>query len=170
MSVTPSFKSNPSLLRVSGLVLGLLLAADHPHAQGPLPSAVGSQAVMDAEAQRRLQETAREAQRQRRIGEQIAILARALDPAALACPSGPGLTRQALAALVRLREDGIPPDQAIPRATRTAGLDPTQTAKPASYLRNLFTQQSSQITPSLLEKLAAGEDPAPDLLLPPFVP
>jgi len=88
----------------------------------------------------------------------------------LAGPGGPVLTRQALAALVRLREDGVPLDDAILRATRTAGIDSAQAAKPASYLRNLFVQKSVLITPAILAKLESGDDPAPDLVLAPFVP
>lgn len=134
------------------------------------PQAVPSQANIDASAQRRLQETAREAQRQRRIEDQIRNLGPALSPEPLTGATGSVLTRKALAALVRLRQEGVPPGEALDRAAHTAGVDPAQAAKPSAYLRNLFIQKSGQITPAILTKLEAGEDPAPDLVLSPFVP
>ena len=132
------------------------------------PQAVPSQANIDASAQRRLQETVREAQRQRRIEEQIRNLTPALDPDQLAGSGGPVLARKALAALARLKDEGIPPDEALSRATRTGKIEITKAARPCSYLRSLFLQNSSDLTPELLDKLAAGEDPAPNLILPPY--
>ena len=170
MSATRLSNSNPKPHRFLGILLSALLAGEIGHAQGGLPAAVGSQANTDASAQRRLQETAKEAQRQRRIEDQLRRLSPALSPEKLAGPGGAVLTRQALAALVRLREDGMPLDEAILRATRAAGIDSAQAAKPASYLRNLFVQKSGLITPAILAKLEAGEDAAPDLVLAPFVP
>jgi len=170
MSATRLSNSNPKPHRFLGILLSALLAGEIGHAQGGLPAAVSSQANTDASAQRRLQETAKEAQRQRRIEDQLRRLSPALSPEKLAGPGGPVLTRQALAALVRLREDGVPLDEAILRATRAAGIDSAQAAKPASYLRNLFVQKSGLITPAILAKLEAGEDAAPDLVLAPFVP
>lgn len=170
MSATRLFNSNPKPHRFLGILLGALLAGEIGHAQGGLPAAVSSQAHTDADAQRRLQETAREAQRQRRIEDQVRRLSPALSPEKLVGPGGPVLTRQALAALVRLRQDGVPLDEAILRATRAAGIDSAQAAKPASYLRNLFVQKSGLITSAILAKLETGEDPAPDLVLAPFVP
>jgi len=170
MSVTPSFCSNLRLLRLLGPAFCVLFGADLLQGQGALPSAVGSQANTDASAQRRLQETAREAQRQRRIEEQVRILAPALDSQKLAGPQGPVLARKALAALARLREDGISTDDALARAGRMAKTDPAQAAKPAAYLRNLFAEKSSAMDDGILEKLEAGEDPAPTLTLPPYLP
>jgi len=134
------------------------------------PQAVPSQANIDASAQRRLQETAREAQRQRRIEEQIRILAPALDSEKLAGSGGPLLARKALAALARLQGEGVPPEDALSRAVRSAKLDASRSAKPSSYLRNLAAEMSSLLTSDLLEKLEAGEDPAPKLSLPPYRP
>lgn len=134
------------------------------------PQVVPSQANIDASAQRRLQDTAREAQRQRRIEDQVRNVSPALFSEKLAGPGGPVLARKALAALVRLREEGISPDDAISRAIRSSDIDPALAARPTSYLRNLFIQKSGQITPAILAKLEAGEDPAPDLVLSPFVP
>ena len=170
MSATRSSNSNPNLHCLLGLAFCALLAVEDLRAQGVPPAAVGSQANIDASAQRRLQDTAREAQRQRRIEEQIRILAPALNPDSLAGPEGPSLSRRALAALIRLREDGVPRDDALPRAARSARIDSATAAKPAAYLRNLFTQKSGLITPAILAKLEAGEDPGPDLVLSPFVP
>lgn len=166
MSVTPSFKSNPNIFRSFG-VAGAVLIAAVPLAWS---QAVPSQANIDASAQRRLQETSREAQRQHRIENQIRNLSPALSSEKLAGPVGPTLARKALAALVRLREEGISVDDAITRATRSAEVGSAQAAKPASYLRNLFMQNSGKITDPILEKLEAGEDPSPDLFLSPFQP
>lgn len=170
MSATRSSNSNPKPHRFLGIFLSALLAGEIGHAQGALPAAVGSQANIDAATQRQLQETARQAQRQRRIEEQIRILSPALHPDSLAGPQGPELTRRALAALSRLREDGVPLDEAFTRASRSAGTTLEQAGKPVSYLRNLFTQKSGLITPAILAKLEAGEDPAPGLVLSPYVP
>ena len=170
MSATRLSNSNRKPHRFLGIFLGALLAGEIGHAQGGLPAAVGSQASTDASAQRRLQETAKEAQRQRRIEDQLRRLSPALSPEKLAGPGGPVTTRQALAALVRLREEGVPLDDAILRATHAAGIDSAQAAKPAAYLRNLLIQKSGRVTPAILTKLEAGEDPAPDLVLSPFVP
>ena len=131
--------------------------------------AVPSQANIDASAQRRLQETAREAQRQHRMDQEIRKLSAALSPEKLTGPNGPVLTRQALAALSRLRADGISPEEALARAARTAG-PAGATSKPSAYLRNLFAETSAKITPSSLSKLEAGEDPAPALIIPPYQP
>jgi hypothetical protein len=165
MSVTPSFNLSRSLFgRI--LAVGLLLSVPVVG----LPQAVPSQANIDASAQRRLQETAQEAQRQRRMENQVRNVSPALFSEKLAGPGGPVLARKALAALVRLREEGLSPDEAIHRATRSSGIDSAQAAEPAAYLRKLFIQKSGQITPAILAKLEAGEDPAPDLVLSPFVP
>ncbi|MEY5063028.1 MAG: hypothetical protein RLZZ112_992 [Verrucomicrobiota bacterium] len=133
------------------------------------PQAVPSQANIDASAQRRLQETAREAQRQHRMDQEIRKLSAALSPEKLTGPTGPVLTRRALAALSRLRADGISPEEALARAARTAG-PAGATSKPSAYLRNLFAETSAKITPSSLSKLEAGEDPAPALIIPPYQP
>jgi hypothetical protein len=138
--------------------------------QATMAQTVPSQANTDSSAQRRLQETAREAQRQRRIEEQIQILVPALASDNLAGPGGLILARKALAAMVRLREEGVSPDEAVLRATRSSGMDSHQTAKPGFYLRNLLRQKAGQITPPILGKLEAGEDPAPALSLPPYQP
>ena len=170
MSATRLFSLNLRILRWLSLACGILAVGDISRGQGNFPSAVGSQANTDASAQRRLQETMQEAQRQRRIEEQIQGLAPALDATALSGSRGPVLTRKALAALVRLREEGISPEDAIPRAIRSAGLEPVASAKPSAYLRGLWTENSAKITASVLARLEAGEDPAPALVLPPYEP
>ena len=130
---------------------------------------VPSQANIDASAQRRLQETAREAQRQHRIDQEIRKLSVALSSEKLAGSTGPVLTRQALAAFSRLRADGISPDEALARAARSSGSSGAS-SKPSTYLRNVFAETSGKITPSILTRLEAGEDPAPAFLIPPYQP
>ena len=141
---------------------------------GPVESgwsqAVPSQANIDASAQRRLQETMREAQRQRRIEENLRHVQPALSAEKLTGPGGPVLARQALAALIRLREDGLAPEDSLRRAARSAGITAAAAARPSAYLQSLVSDHSRKITPSILSRLEAGEDPGPDLVLPPFSP
>ena len=170
MSATRSFSSNLRFLLLLGASLAFLGAGNSALPQGAYPSAVGSQANTDAAAQRRLQETMQEAQRQRRIEEQVRRLAPALDAENLAGSDGPLLARQALAALARLRGDGISPDDALARAARSAGLETAAAAKPSAYLRKLYTENAGNLTPAVVTKLEAGEDPAPAFSLPPYRP
>jgi hypothetical protein len=163
-----SIKSFCSSLRLLHFFLLFILAAVVP--PSAIPQAVPSQANIDASAQRRLQETAREAQRQHRIEEEIRKISPALAGKKLAGAGGPVLARLALAALVRLRNEGISPDEALTRAARSTGLDHTSAAKPSAYLRNLFAENSGKVTPPVLAKLEAGQDPAPALTLPAYVP
>lgn len=165
MFVTALFSLSLKISRCLTLVSCILYCV-----QATMAQTVPSQANTDSSAQRRLQETAREAQRQRRIEDQVRNIPPALFSEKLAGPGGPVLARKALAALIRLREEGISPDEAISRATRSSDIDSGQAAKPASYLRNLFIQNSGQITASILAKLEAGEDPAPAFSLPPYQP
>lgn len=169
MSATQSFNLSRKTIRWLGWA-GVWFITSFVAWPQAVPSAVSSQANIDASAQRRLQESARDAQRQRRIEDLVRKVSPALSMEKLAGPGGPALTRKALAALVRLQQEGVPPDEAVSRANRSSGIDSTQTAKPASYLQNLYIQKSGQITPSILTKLEAGEDPAPDLVLSPFIP
>ena len=165
MFVTRLFSSSLRLFAWSGTIACLL-----PLGKTSFSQTVPSQANIDASAQRRLQETAREAQRQRQIEEEIRILAPALDPQKLAGTNGPVFARKAIAALARLREEGVPPDEALARATRAKGLDPSKVAQPAAYVRNLFAKNSSVLNDDLLKTLATGQDPAPRLVIPPFRP
>ena len=165
MFVTALFSLNLNFSRCLSSVACVLCFV-----QATMAQTVPSQANTDSSAQRRLQETAREAQRQRRIEEQIQIMVPALASGNLAGPGGPILARKALAAMIHLREEGVSPDETILRATRAAGIDSAQAAHPASYLLNLFAQKSGLITPPILAKLETGEDPAPDLVLAPFSP
>jgi len=133
------------------------------------PQAIPSQANIDASAQRRLQETAQEAQRQHRIDQEIRKLSTALSPEKLAGSNGRVLTRQALAALSRLQADGISPGEGLARAARSSDSDGAS-SKTSAYLRNVFAEISGKITPLILTKLEAGEDPAPALTIPPYQP
>jgi hypothetical protein len=165
MSVTQLFSSNRNPFLWLGLGGWLLTSGENAR-----PQAVSSQANIDASAQRRLQETAGEAQRQRRIEEQIRILVPALHAEELAGTNGPVLTRKAIAALARLREEGIPPDEALSRTARSLKAASPAVVKATAYLRNLFSENSSALTPGLLTKLEAGEDPSPRLNFPPYRP
>ena len=145
----------------------ILLSAVAPASVWPQP--VPSQANIDASAQRRLQETAREAQRQQRMEQEIRKLSAALSSEKLAGSTGQVLTRQALAALNRLQADGVSPEEALSRAARF--VKPADTvSKPSTYLRNLYAETSAKITPPILAKLEAGEDPAPAFTIPPYRP
>jgi len=165
MSATKSFNfARRRLLLLLPLACGI----------GPLEScwsqAVPSQANIDASAQRRLQETMREAQRQRRIEENLRHVQPALSAEKLAGAGGAVLARRALAGLIRLREDGLSPADSLRRAARAAGIGADAAARPSAYLENLVSDHSRKITPSVLSRLEAGEDPGPDLVLPPFSP
>jgi hypothetical protein len=82
-----SIKSFCSSLRLLHFFLLFILAAVVP--PSAIPQAVPSQANIDASAQRRLQETAREAQRQHRIEEEIRKISPALAGKKLAGAGGP---------------------------------------------------------------------------------
>lgn len=165
MSVTPSFRFSLKTLAIFGIVGLLTVLRETAQAQ-----AVPSQANIDASAQRRMQEMAEESRRRQRIEDQIRVLSPALAPEKLSGSQGPVLARQALAALVHLRQEGVQPSDAISRAIRDARLDSAQASKPAAYLRNLFSELSGKTTPTILKQLEAGENPAPALTLPPFQP
>lgn len=170
MSVTRSSRLSLRFLRILGIALGLSLGPAGTWAQGIPSGVVPSQANVDASAQRRLQETAREAQRLRRIEEQIQRVSPALSPENLSGPEGPVLARKALAALVRLQEESVSPDDSLRRAIRSSGIDSARAAKPMAYLRNLHAETSGKISPDLLTRLEAGKDPGPALSLPAYQP
>jgi hypothetical protein len=164
MFVTPLFYYGlKSWIRIAGW--GLCLGQGLAWSQ-----VVPSQANLDASAQRRLLETAREGQRQHRIEKEIRTLSSALAPEQLTGPQGPVLTRKALAALSRLRGEGVLPEEALARAARLIGCEGRIAAKPAAYLRNLFMRNSGALTPSVIRKLDAGEDPTPAFSIPPYQP
>ena len=165
MSVTPSFSLSLKALVIFGIAGSLTAWRETAQAQ-----AVPSQANIDASAQRRLQELAEESRRRQRIEDQIRLISPALAPEKLAGPQGPVLARQALAALIRLRQGGITVNEALSRAVREARLDVAQTAKSTAYFRNLFSELSGKITSTTLKQLEAGEDPAPTLIIPLFQP
>ena len=74
------------------------------------------QANIDAQAQRRLQEQAEQARRQRRIEDQLQRIVPALDPQNLSGPKSNRTTSQAMAALYSLQTDGVSPRDALRRA------------------------------------------------------
>ena len=165
MSVTPSFSLSLKALVIVGIAGSL--TAWQEAAQG---QAVPSQANIDASAQRRLQELADESRRRQRIEDQIRLISPALAPEKLSGPQGPVLARQALAALIHLRQEGITVNDALSRAVREARLDTAKTAKSTAYFRNLFSELSGKITSTALKQLEAREDPAPALIIPLFQP
>ena len=165
MSVTPSFSLSLKALAIFGVVGSLTVLRETAQSQ-----AVPSQANIDASAQRRMQEMAEESRRRQRIEDQIRLISPALASEKLAGPPGPVLARQALAALIRLRQEGITVNDALSRAVREARLDAAQTAKSTAYFRNLFSELSGKITSTTLKQLEAGEDPAPTLIIPLFQP
>lgn len=165
MSVTPSFSLSLKALVIFGIAGSLTAWQEAAQAQ-----AVPSQANIDASAQRRLQELADESRRRQRIEDQIQLISPALAPEKLSGPQGPALARQALAALIHLRQEGITVNDALSRAVREARLDTAQTAKSTAYFRNLFSELSGKITSTALKQLEAGKDPAPALIIPLFQP
>ena len=165
MSVTPSFSLSLKALVIVGIAGSLTAWQEAAQAQ-----AVPSQANIDASAQRRLQELADESRRRQRIEDQIRLISPALTQEKLSGPQGPVLARQALAALIHLRQEGITVNDALSRAVREARLDAAQTAKSTAYFRNLFSELSGKITSTALKQLEAGEDPAPALIIPLFQP
>ena len=165
MSVTPSFSLSLKALVIFGIAGSLTAWQEAAQSQ-----AVPSQANIDASAQRRLQELADESRRRQRIEDQIRLISPALTQEKLSGPQGPVLARQALAALIHLRQEGITVNDALSRAVREARLDAAQTAKSTAYFRNLFSELSGKITSTALKQLEAGEDPAPALIIPLFQP
>ena len=83
------------------LILGLLSGSP------AWTQVVPVQANIDAQAQRRLQEQAEQARRQRRIEDQLQRIVPALDPQNLSGPKSNRTTSQALAALYSLQTDGV---------------------------------------------------------------
>lgn len=165
MSVTPLFCLSLRSFRRLGPVACLVVFPNFSWSQ-----AVPSQANTDSSAQRRLQEAGREAQRQNRINREIRKLSPALSADQLAGSMGPVLARKALAAMIRLRDEGISPDESLASAARSAELSGNAASRPSAYLRNLFSEYSPNITSSVLARLEAGEDPAPAFTLPRFKP
>ena len=165
MSCTKSSSFSPRIFFFHLVLASLAVPLDKVRSQ-----AVPSQANVDASAQRRMQELAEESRRHQRIEDQLRLISSALEPERLSGSAGPVLAGKALAALFRLRQEGIPPNDAILRAVRATRLSSAQTAKPAAYLRNLFADLSPKITPAQLKQWEAGENPSPAWALPPFQP
>lgn len=131
---------------------------------------VPSQANVDAQAQRRLQEDARESMRRQRVDENIRRLIPALDPSNLSGPNGPAYTRKALATLAELQEDGVAPKDALQRAARNSPLKSENTQNTSSYLLACWQRVKNQLTPEALSALRQGLEPRGPLSLPPFQP
>lgn len=127
---------------------------------------VPTQANIDAQAQRRLQEDARESMRRQRVDENTRRLVPALDPANLRGPNGPASIRKALAALTDLQADGVAPKDALLRAARNSLLK----SNTSTYLEACWQKVKDQLTPEALSALRQGLEPKSPLELPPFHP
>jgi len=126
------------------------------------------QANIDAQAQRRIQQQAELARRQRRIEDHLQRILPALDPKNLSGPQGNRTTSKALAALFSLQTEGIAPREALRQAADCADL-PVQTSRAAmNYLLNCWDANQKKITESIAQNMRSGE-PAP-FSIPPYQP
>ena len=106
------------------LILGLLLGSP------AWTQVVPVQANMDAQAQRRIQQQAELARRQRRIEDYLQQIVPALDPKNLSGSQGARTTNKALAALYSLQTDGVSARDALRRAIDCSDLPPKLHAPP----------------------------------------
>lgn len=131
---------------------------------------VPTQANIDASAQRRLQEDARESLRRRRMEESVRALVPALDSARLAGPEGSALTRQAIAAFADLQDLQILPKDAVKLALKKSSLDPSQTRQTSTYLLDCWDQMEGKLTSDDLTLLRQGLAPKTSVHWSPFSP
>ena len=126
------------------------------------------QANMDAQAQRRIQQQAELARRQRRIEDHLQQIVPALDPKNLSGSQGVRTTNKALAALYSLQADGVSARDALRRAIDCSNL-PTETNRaPLNYLLQTWESVAGKMNPTLAQSMRTG-DPAP-FTIPPFQP
>ncbi len=126
------------------------------------------QANMDAQAQRRIQQQAELARRQRRIEDQLQQIVPALDPKNLLGSQGTRTANKALAALYALHTEGVPARDALRRAIDCSDLPSATTRAPSNYLLQSWESVSGKMNPSLAQSMRTG-DPAP-FPIPPFQP
>ena len=126
------------------------------------------QANMDAQAQRRIQQQAELARRQRRIEDELQRIVPALDSNILSGSKGNRTTSQALAAIFSLQMEGVSPREALRQAADCSALPSETTRAPFNYLLNCWETNQKKITPSIAQSMRSGE-PAP-FTIPPFQP
>ena len=126
------------------------------------------QANMDAQAQRRMQEQANMARRERRIEDHLQQIVPALDPKNLSGSQGVRTTNKALAALYSLQADGVSARDALRRAIDCSNLPTETTRAPLNYLLQTWESIAGKMNPTLAQSMRTG-DPAP-FPIPPFQP
>ena len=126
------------------------------------------QANIDAQAQRRLQEQAEQARRQRRIEDQLQRIVPALDPQNLSGPKSNRTTSQALAAIFSLQTEGVSPRESLRRALDCSGLTAQTTRAPLNYLSSCWETNGKKITPPIAQSMRTGTPPP--FPIAPFVP
>ena len=144
------------------LILGLLLGSS------AWTQVVPVQANMDAQAQRRIQQQAEMARRQRRIEDHLQQIVPALDPKNLSGLQGARNTNKALAALYSLQTDGVSARDALRRAIDCSNLPSETTRAPLNYLLQTWESVAGKMNPTLAQSMRTG-DPAP-FPIPPFQP
>ena len=132
------------------------------------PQVVPVQANMDAQAQRRIQQQAELARRQRRIEDQLQQIVPALDPKNLSGSQGVRTTNKALVALYSLQTDGVSARDALRRAVDCSNLPTETTRAPLNYLLQTWESVAGKMNPTLAQSMRTG-DPAP-FPIPPFQP
>jgi hypothetical protein len=118
------------------------------------------QANMDAQAQRRIQQQAELARRQRRIEDHLQQIVPALDPKNLSGSQGVRTTNKALAALYSLQTDGVSARDALRRAIDCSNLPAENTRAPLNYLLQTWESVAGKMNPTLAQSMRTG-DPAP---------
>jgi len=156
------FSRNVRHLLFTFLLLGILLALPAQSQVVPV------QANIDAQAQRRIQEQAELARRQRRIEDHLQRIVPALDSNILSGSKGNRTTSQALAAIFSLQMEGVSPREALRQAADCSALPSETTRAPFNYLWNCWETNQKKITPSIAQSMRSGE-PAP-FPIPPFQP
>lgn len=118
------------------------------------------QANMDAQAQRRIQQQAELARRQRRIEDHLQQIVPALDPKNLCGSQGARTTNKALSALYSLQTDGVSARDALRRAIDCSNLPTETTRAPLNYLLQTWENVAGKMNPTLAQSMRTG-DPAP---------
>jgi len=156
ISATKSFYSSRNVrsalltLLISGLLLGSPAWAQ----------VVPVQANIDAQAQRRMQDQANMARRERRIEDHLQQIVPALDPKNLSGSQGARTRDKALAALYSLQTEGVSARDALRRAIDYSNLPTETTRAPLNYLLQTWESVAGKMNPTLAQSMRTG-DPAP---------
>ncbi len=126
------------------------------------------QANVDAQAQRRIQQQAELARRQRRIEDHLQQIVPALDPKNLSGSQGARIRNKALSALYSLQTDGVSARDALRRAIDCSNLPTETTRAPLNYLLQTWESVAGKMNLTLAQSMRKG-DPAP-FPIPPFQP